>query len=110
MDRNELSEQIRQLEVEYDRAKLKRFAYTVLFYTIIFIVLCHWRGDFESITFLSLDWFLEIGGAFLAGAILSAIFVSFNSIIFHQLYERSASEKKHIEDLKKQLNEMDNNK
>ena len=107
MDKNELYRLIQQKEKEYGYAKLKRFAYTVLFYTIIFIVLCYWRGDFESVTFLSLDWFLEIVGAFLSGAFLSVFFVLFNSIIFHQLYEQSASENKHIENLKKQLNDME---
>lgn len=106
MDRNQLYSLIHQKEKEYEYAPLKRFVLTVLGYGVVFCAfLLMVRSD--DITIFSLDGLLEIGGAYLAGVFIAGIFVTFSAPIFNWLYEKTAREKRILEDLKKQLNEMD---
>ena len=109
MDRNELYRLIYRKEKEYDRAKLTRFILTVLGYGVVFcaaLLMLHSDG----ITISTLDGLLEIGSALLGGVFIAGFFVTFSTPVFHWLYESSAREKRILEDLKKQLDEMDDNK
>ena len=106
MDREELYRLIRQKEEEYDRAKFKRFILTVLGYGVVFCAVLLWLHSDDIIIF-SLYGLLEIGGAYLAGVFIAGFFVTFSTPVFHWLYESAAREKRILEDLKKQLNDMD---
>ena len=106
MDREELYRLIHQKEKEYEYAPLKRFVLTVLGYGVAFCAIILMQTS-DDITIFSLDGLLEIGGAYLAGVFIAGFFVTFSAPVFHWLYESTASEKRILEDLKKQLNEMD---
>jgi Na+-driven multidrug efflux pump len=106
MDKNELYRLIQQKEKEYDRAPLKRFVFTVLGYGVVFCAALLWLHS-DDITIFSFDGLLEIGGAYLAGVFIAGFFVTFSAPVFHWLYESTAREKRILEDLKKQLNDMD---
>lgn len=109
MDRNELWRLIQQKEREYGWAKAKRFVLTVMFYAALICALGFWR-EFEGITLFSLDGLLTLAETYLPSVFIAVPFVLLSTLIFNQLQNRGKSEIKHIEELKKQLNEMDNNK
>lgn len=104
MDRNELYRLIQQKEKANERNTFKRFIYTVLIHAaILFVILCASYG-FTGVGAL------EFVGALAGCAIAGVLIVSANAAIYGYLAEKNASEKRAIENLKKQLNEMDNNR
>lgn len=106
MDREELYRLIQKKEKEYGRAKLKRFVLTVLGYAAAICYLAFGR-EFEGVTILSLDGLITLADTYLPSVFIAIPFVFFSIPVFNWLFEESASENKHIEDLKKQLNDMD---
>lgn len=104
MDKNELYRLIQQKENENERNTFKRFIYTALIHAaILFVILCATEGIAGVGIF---DLVCALAGCAIAGV----LFVSVNAAIYGYLAEKNASEKRVIENLKKQLNEIDNNK
>lgn len=86
------------LEKKYEKAKLKRFAYTVLAYAAAIFLIFNSIGIEKTIG--------DYIGAIFASLFLSGILVTFSSVIFHQLFKRSEAEKKELENLKKEIDEL----
>jgi uncharacterized membrane protein (DUF485 family) len=101
MKRNELYRLIQQKEREFEREKQKRAAYTIIVYTAVLLLISYAQEQ------LHLSSFLELAGDVIACGILSTIAFIANGIIFHQLFTVSEGEKKHLEYLKKKLEDME---
>lgn len=103
MDKNELYRLIQQKEKENERNTFKRFIYTVIIHAVIlFVILCATDG-------IAGVGVLELVCALAGCAIAGVLIVSANAAIYGYLAKKNAGEKRVIENLKKQLNEMDNN-
>lgn len=98
MNRSELGQLIKTNEKKFERNKLKRFAYTVLFYAAVFAGIEYFRRD------LSL---LELAEEYVFSIILAIPFVILSSVVFHQLFSMSQSEENNIKYLKQKLAEME---
>ena len=101
MDRNELWQHLLKCEKLHERRKLKRFVYTVLFYTAVLFGICYLQNRLAGATV----W--DILGEILLCVILSCVSVLINSIIFHQLFKMEQDEKATIDYLKKRLREKE---
>lgn len=101
MKRNELYRLIQQKEREFEREKQKRAAFTVTVYTVVLLFVLYAQKQ------LHLSSFLEFAGDVIFCAVLSTIAFIANGVIFHQLFTVSEGEKKHLEYLKKKLEDME---
>jgi branched-subunit amino acid permease len=101
MDKNELIRHIQKYEQLHERRKLKRFGYTVLFYTAVLFGICYLQNRLAGATV----W--DILGEILLCVILSCVCVLVNSIIFHQLFKMEQDEQAAIDYLKKRLREKE---
>lgn len=90
--------QLIYLEKKYQQNKLKRFAYTVLAYAVAIFIIFNAIGIEKTIG--------DYIGAFVVSLILSGILVTFSTVIFHQLFERSEAENKELENLKKEIDQL----
>lgn len=101
MDKHELWQHIQKLEKINQRRKLKRFAYTVLFYAAVLFGICYLQGRLEGASIFDLI------GEFVVCFIISIPCVLFNIIIFDQLNRVSKEEDEALEFLKKRLKEKE---
>lgn len=101
MDKFELWSHIQKTEKMFERRKLKRFAYTVLAFTVGFMLISHWMGELNT---RSLP---DILGTILGCFIASVISCLINALVFGQLFKASQAEEKTLESLRKQLREME---
>ena len=101
MNRIELWNHIQKTEKMFERRKLKRFAYTVLAFTVGFMLVSHWMGELNTRSLPdTLDTLL---GYFIASVISCFI----NALVFGQLFKASQAEEKTLESLRKQLRELE---
>ena len=101
MDRNELLQHLLKCEKLHERRKLKRFVYTVLFYTAVLFGICYLQNRLAGATVL------DILGEILLCVIISCVCVLINSVIFHQLFKMNQEEEAALEYLKKRLKEKE---
>ena len=101
MDRNELWKHLKKCEKLHERRKLKRFCYTVLFYTAVLLGICYLQNRLAGATLR------DVIGEILLCVIISCVSVLINSVIFHQLFKMSQDEKAAIDYLKKRLKEKE---
>ena len=97
MNSNELREMQRKLERKFEQRKLKRFAYTVLFYAAVFFGIFYWQDQLVGETI----W--DVLGVIMVCVILSIISVVINSIIFYQLFRIDQGEKETLDFLKRRV-------
>lgn len=90
--------QLIALERKQQRAKVKRFIYTVLAYAIGICYLLYLVNTFND--------FLEFICAIILSIFISAILVFFNTMIFDQLHNIEKAEKKELENLKKEIDQL----
>lgn len=108
MDRNQLWRLIQQKEKEFERAKMKRFIITVLVYAAIICALCFWR-EFKGFNIFSIDGIRTLAETYLPSVLIAIPFVLFSVIIFNQLQTCETRENAILEDLRKQLKEVEKN-
>ena len=101
MNANELWHHLKKCEQLHERRKLKRFAYTVLFYTAVLFGICYMQNRLAGATV----W--DILGEILVCVIISCVSVLFNSVIFYQLFKKDQDEKTAIEYLRNRLKEKE---
>ena len=97
MNSNELREMQRKLERKFEQRKLKRFAYTVLFYAAVFFGVSYLLGRLEGAALL--DILAEV----VICIFFSCISVLANSVIFHQLFTIEQGEKETLDFLKRRI-------
>lgn len=100
MNKTEIYQQIRKTEKEFERRKIKRAIYTVLFYTAALLQVFYWQDQFGHN-------FLDILSDVLVCIIISFIAFLINTVIFYQLITTSQAEEKALESLRKQLEEKE---
>ena len=100
MNKTEIYQQIRKTEKEFERRKIKRAIYTVLFYTAALLLIFYWQDQFGHN-------FLDILGDVVACLFISFIAFLINTVIFHHLFTTSQAEEKALEYLRKQLEEKE---
>ena len=98
MDKHELWQHIQKLEKINQRRKLKRFAYTVLFYAAVFCQIFWWQGTVSH---------ENIWEVLLGSILISVPYVWFNATVFGQLYRLSKEEDYSLEYLRKRLKEKE---
>ena len=101
MDKNEIWKLIEESEKLFDHRKRMRFVYTVLFYTSVFMLLFYWQDQFVHASIM------DILSSLILCIILSAISVLFNTIVFDQLLRKSNEEDEALENLRKRLEEKE---
>jgi RsiW-degrading membrane proteinase PrsW (M82 family) len=103
MDKNELRLHLQKCEKLHERRKLKRFCFTVLFYSAVLMVICYLQDRFVDASL----W--DILGEAVVCILLSIPAVMFNSVIFHQLTKLNQDEEAALEYLRKRLREKEEN-
>lgn len=106
MNRNELWRLIQQKEKAFCWARLKRFVLTVVFYAVLICAFGFWR-EYEGFSLFSIDGIVTLAETFLPSVFIAIPFVLFSTLIFNQLQSCGTRENKILDDLKKQLDEMD---
>ena len=96
MDRSQLWNLYQKAEKDLERRKLKRFAYTVLFYTVVLLVIFYWQDQLCGSI-------LEILGKAFLCIIFAVVIVLINAVIFDQLFRLNGEDKAALENLKKSL-------
>lgn len=98
MEKNELCKLLAEKEKEFEKAKTRRIIITILvFSAVYFLVLCyvdHPTG-------------LEILGEALAAIFLGGLHFYVNSIVFSLLFQKSETENKVLEFLRKKISEIE---
>lgn len=98
MNKNELYKLLAETEKQADKAEIKRIIITVIGYAIgICYVFCL-LGDVTG--------FANIAGMFLISIFTSGILLLINSVVYHWLFESRRIERERIEDIKKQISEL----
>lgn len=104
MDRNQLWRLIHQKEKEFEQNKWKRALKSILiFAAVLFFVIFAATDFFENRSLLDI---IEIAVLCL---VYSGVNLFVNAPIFGYLMERNNAENKQLEDLKKQLQEVEKN-
>lgn len=101
MDKNELRLYIAKTEKMFDKRRNKRAIYTILGYAVFFLLVAYCSNGFSL---------LDLWGtirAVVSCVVLSAIHVFINAAVLGHLFIENEAEKRVIEDLKKQLNNAD---
>lgn len=97
MEKKELLELQRKLERKFEQRKLKRVAYTVLFYTAVLFGICCLQDRLVGATL----W--DALGELLFCFIISCICFVVNAVIFHQLFTINQGEKETLDFLKRRI-------
>jgi len=103
MDKNELRLHLQKCEKLHERRKLKRFIYTVLFYSVVLFVIFYWQDQLAGAS----GW--DVLAAVVVCIIISIPCVLFNTIIFEQLIRLNKEEEQALEYLRKRLREKEEN-
>ena len=101
MDKNELRLHLQKCEKLHERRKLKRFIYTVLFYSVVLFVIFYWQDQLAGASV----W--DVLAAVVVCIIISIPCVLFNTIIFEQLIRLNKEEEQALEYLRKRLREKE---
>ena len=96
MDKKELYRLLVEKEAQFEKAKERRAIRTVLAFAIVFFLILCWIESPSGIEFI---W-----TAILA-VVIAGIYVVVNAAVFGWLSLQSESERRYLEDLKKQLSE-----
>ena len=94
MDKNELYRMLVEKEAQFEKAKERRAIKTVLSFAIVFFLILCWVETPSGIEFV---W------AAILAVIMAGIYVIVNAAVFGWLALQSESERKYLEQLKKQL-------
>ena len=101
MENNELRKLLLEREKMFERRKLKRAIYTILFYAAVYSLVFFWQGRFRSADI----W--DILSEVVIAIILSGITVLVNGIIFSQLVKVAKAEDEALEYIRKRIEKMD---
>lgn len=96
MDKNEMYKLLVVKEEQFEKAKQKRAIKTVLAFAIVFFLILCWVESPAGIEFL---W------TAILSVVVAGIYFVVNSAIFGWLSLQSESERRYLEDLRKQLSE-----
>lgn len=98
MDKNELYKLLVETEKQVGKAEIKRIIITVIGYAVgICCVFCSVAGT---------TGIADIAGMFLLSIITSGVLLLINSVVYYWLFERRRIEQKRIEDIKKQITDL----
>lgn len=96
MDKNELYKLLVVKEAQFEKAKERRAIKTILAFSIVFFLILCWVAEPSGMEFVILA---------VSSVIMAVIHVFVNAAIFGWLSMQSESERKYLEDLRKQLSE-----
>lgn len=96
MDKKELYKLLAVREAQFEKAKERRAVKTILAFAIVFFMLLCLVDKPEG---------LELLWAAFASVIVAGIYVVVNAIVFGWLFQQSETERKILEDMRKQLSE-----
>lgn len=96
MDKNELYRLLVEKEKQFEKAKERRAIKTILAFSVVFFVLLCWAEKPSGIEFL---WTAVLA------IVMAVVHVFVNATVFGWLSMQSESERKYLEQLKKQLSE-----
>lgn len=99
MNRSNIYRLIKESEKVCHTRKLKRYFYTVLFYTAVNLQLFYWNGMLDRNV-------LHILGAVLFAAVIAVITFVANFTIFDQLFRMDKEDNEKHEMIKRKLDEM----
>ena len=98
VEKNELCRLLAQKEKEFENAKTRRMIITILVFSAVFFLVLY---SAESPTGL------EIIGVALASIFLAGLYFFLNAIVFSTLFQKSETEKKVLEFLRKKISEIE---
>ena len=98
MKKDELWMLIQEKERQVAKARRGRAIKTIFGYAVMIFILLYWINEPSG---------FEILGGFLAAIILSGILFMINATVFYHLVTMSEAEKRMLNDLKKQLSELE---
>lgn len=87
-----------KLSKKYDTAKIKRFVCVALVYSLAALQIMSLFGIEASFT--------EVMGAILASIFIGGLTALLSAVIFNQLFQKAEQEKKHLENLKKEIEQL----
>jgi hypothetical protein len=96
MDKKELYKQLAVKEAQFEKAKERRAIKTILAFAAVFFLLLCWVEEPTGIEFV---W------TAVSAVVMAGIHFVVNAAIFGMLSLQSESERKYLEDLRKQLSE-----
>lgn len=99
MENKDLCKLLREKEAEFERAKGKRAIKTILALAVVIFAILYFRERPRSI--------IEIAAMFFGSLFLAGIDFWIHAIIFSQLCGASESERKIIDNIKKQISETE---
>lgn len=87
-----------KLSKQYDTAKTKRFVWVVLIYSVAAFWIFSLFGIEASLA--------EFMGAILASIVVGGLAAVLSAVIFSQLFKKAEQDKKHLENLKQEIDQL----
>lgn len=102
MDKKDLYTLLHDKEEQFERAKSKRAIKTILALSVVIFAIMYFREKPRCIT--------EIAGMLLVAIFLAGIDFLVHAIIFTQLTDKSTTENRILEDIRKKIKELESDK